>query len=45
MPFAFAGLVAVEVVGPQGVKTVLVDAQISQVTATYDGGQDGGDND
>lgn len=37
--------IAVEVVGPQGVKTVLVDAQTGQVTATRDGGQDGEDND
>lgn len=37
--------IAVEVVGPQGVKTVLVDAQTGQVTATRDGSQDGEDND
>lgn len=32
--------IAVEVVGPQGVRTVLVDAQTGQVTATRDGGED-----
>ena len=37
--------IAVEVVGPQGVKTLLVDAQTGQVTATQDGGQDDGDDD
>lgn len=37
--------IAVEVAGPQGVKTVLVDAQTGQVTATHSGGQDGEDND
>lgn len=37
--------IAVEVAGPGGVKTVLVDAQTGQVTATRDGGQDGEDND
>jgi uncharacterized membrane protein YkoI len=37
--------IAVEVAGPQGVKTVLVDAQSGHVTATHDGGQDGEDED
>jgi len=37
--------IAVEVAGPQGVKTVLVDAQTGQVTATQNGGQDVEDND
>ena len=37
--------IAVEVAGPQGVKTVLVDPQTGQVTATHDGGQDDEDND
>ena len=38
--------IAVEVAtGAQGVKTVLVDAQTGQVTATHNGGQDGEDND
>jgi uncharacterized membrane protein YkoI len=37
--------IAVEVAGPQGVKTVLVDAQTGQVTATHDGGRDDEDND
>jgi len=37
--------IAVEVAGPQGVKTVLVDAQTGQVNATRDGDQDGEDND
>lgn len=36
--------IAVEVVGAQGVKTVLVDAQTGQVAATHNGGQDD-DND
>ncbi len=35
--------IAVEVAGPQGVKTVLVDGQTGQVTATRDGGQDDDD--
>ena len=30
-------LIEVEVVGPQGVRTVMVDAQTGQVTATRDG--------
>ncbi len=37
--------IAVEVVSPQGIKTVLVDAQTGQVTATHDGDQDGEAND
>lgn len=37
--------IAVEVAGPQGVKTVLVDAQTGQVTATHAGGQDENDGD
>lgn len=37
--------IAVEVAGPQGVKTVLVDGQTGQVTATHDSGQDGEDHD
>ena len=37
--------IAVEVVGQQGVKTVLVDAQSGKVTATRDAGQDREDND
>lgn len=37
--------IAVEVIGPQGAKTVLVDAQTGQVTATHDGRQDGEDQD
>ena len=37
--------IVVEVAAPQGVKTVLVDAQTGQVTATRDGGQDGEDDD
>lgn len=36
--------IAVEVAGPQGVKTVLVDGQTGQVTAMQDG-QDGEDSD
>ena len=40
-----ANRIAVEVAGPQGVKTVLVDAQTGQVTATHDGDQDGEDDD
>jgi len=35
--------IAVEVAGPQGMKTVLVDAQTGQVTATQDGDRE--DND
>ncbi len=37
--------IAVEVVGPQGVKTLLVDAQSGQIAATQDGDQDGEEND
>lgn len=37
--------IEVEVVGPQGVKTVMVDAQTGQVTATRDGDQDENEND
>lgn len=37
--------IAVEVVGPQGTKTLMVDAQTGKVTATHDGGQDTEDND
>ena len=37
--------IAVEVVGPQGVKTVMVDGATGQVTATRDGGGDSEDND
>ena len=37
--------IAVEVAGPQGVKTVMVDGQTGQVTATTAGGKDGEDND
>lgn len=37
--------IAVEVAGPAGVKTVLVDAQSGKVTATHDGGGDSEDND
>jgi uncharacterized membrane protein YkoI len=37
--------IAVEVAGPQGVKTVLVDAQSGLVTATQGSGDDGEDND
>lgn len=36
--------IAVEVAGPQGVKTVLVDAQTGQVTAAQDDDQNGGQN-
>lgn len=36
--------IAVEIAGPQGVKTVLVDAQTGQVTAAHDGGRDGEDD-
>ena len=36
--------IAVEVAGPQGIKTVLVDGQTGQVTAMADG-QDGEDSD
>ena len=38
-----ATLIEVEVVGPQGMRTVTVDAQSGQVTATRDG--DGDDDD
>ena len=37
--------IEVEVAGPQGVKTVLVDAQSGLVTATHAGGQDDDDQD
>ncbi len=37
--------IQVEVAGPQGVKTVLVDGATGQVTATRDGGGDNEDND
>lgn len=37
--------IEVEVAGPQGVRTVLVDAQTGQVTATHAGDQGDGDND
>ena len=37
--------IAVEVVGPQGFKTVMVDGATGQVTATRDGGGDSEDND
>ncbi len=37
--------IAVEVVGPQGTKTLMVDAQTGKVTATHDGRQDSEDND
>ncbi len=37
--------IQVEVSGPQGVKTVLVDGVTGQVTATRDGGSDNEDND
>jgi len=37
--------IAVEIVGPQGVKTVMVDGATGQVTATRDGGGDSEDND
>lgn len=36
--------IAVEIAGPQGVKTVLVDAQTGQVTAAHNGGRDGEDD-
>jgi len=35
--------IEVKVAGPQGVKTVVVDAQSGQVTATHAGDQDGKD--
>ncbi len=37
--------IQVEVAGPQGFKTVLVDGATGQVTATRDGGGDNEDND
>ncbi len=37
--------IAVEVAGPQGVKTVLVDGATGQVTATRADGSDAADND
>ena len=40
-----AAQIEVEVVGPQGAKTVLVDAKSGQVTATRAGGQDDDDQD
>lgn len=40
-----AARIEVEVAGPQGVKTVLVDAQSGQVTATHAGDQDNEDQD
>ncbi len=37
--------IEVRIMGPQGIKTMLVDAQSGQVTATHNGGQDGEDQD
>ncbi len=37
--------ISVEIAGPQGVKTVMVDGQTGQVTETRDGGGDGETND
>lgn len=37
--------IAVEVAGPKGVRTVLVDAMTGRVTATHDAGQDDETND
>lgn len=37
--------IAVEVAGPEGVRTVLVDGQSGQVMAILTGGQDGEDDD
>ncbi len=37
--------ISVEVAGPQGVKTVMVDGATGQVTATRDSGGDNEDND
>lgn len=37
--------ISVEVSGPHGMRTVMLDGQTGQVTATHDGGQDSGDDD